>query len=414
MNTPQNPPNFVQYSDTHGKDIEGTNSDIALLGGDYGDIREAENIHDLAKTVDETLSQASENYEEVKAIPGNHEVERVPPLNQICDQVTDQEGNFEDDSESLYEYLTGKKGKDPENAENLFELIEPQYENIEDVSYSSFELEDYTVVAGGSHENPEIPNELYNPELEDLDYEDDDLEQIVDTVEEEHETDYGIWGEIPYLGKAIEYIGDLIDYGQPNIQPDELNPRKIEELEQEYDLDLMTDKHEKYLEIKDEAEKKKEKLQSLIDEAEKPVIAFDHGLPMTDEVDAKLDYVEKVEEHKGSQVWKEILQENEIDTFLGGHFHKQIDEETYDTRILNPGEGHNNMYLEDEDIKVENHKLKDNETEIPQEQKKSTHQEQLVQQIMKDQDFETPQEAKRFLSTMLQAQNSGNTPIAAK
>lgn len=353
-------PDFTHYTDMHGAEIEGTDADIALLGGDYGDIRATDDIYELTEMADSVISSASENYEDVKALPGNHEVESAPSIDEIYDQVLNDEGEFDDSSESLYEHLTGKEGEDPEDADTIFDLIVAQYENVEDASYSSFEIGDYTVVAGGTHQDPEIPKEVYDllnsdPGKEDLGYDEERLGEIADELTEDDGFNYRGLDQIPVLGRAIEYVGDKIfDYffaERPDIE--ELSLDDIPE-------EFMTDEHEAYVEQLDEVKEtyaeqieamneKKEKLQNLIDEAEGPVIAFDHGLPMTDEAGMELDYVEKVDAHKGSVVWKELLQENEIDAFIGGHFHSEMAEEVYGANLRNPDEhGYQEATLGDE------------------------------------------------------------------
>lgn len=355
---------FAHYSDNHGAELEDTDADTALLGGDYCDTRETKDPYELAEMVDDTFSTASENYEDVKAIPGNHELELGPSVDELYDDLTDEEGEFEDDSDSLYEHLTGNEGEDPEDADTLFDLVVNQYDNVEDVSYSSFEIDGHTVVAGGSHHDPEIPKKVYDlleddPEMDELGYDDEKLEEVADMMEGEE--DYGFWGNLPYVGDFFKKVGEFLGfYGTEDIDPEELGLEDIPEEErteahQEY-LDQIEEIEEEYGDQIEAMEEKKETLQNLIDEAENPVIAFDHGIPMTDDAGKELDYVEKVGAYKGSVVWKELLQENEVEAFLGGHFHGQMDEEAYDIRLLNPGTGYQEVALED-GLEVEQYEL---------------------------------------------------------
>lgn len=351
---------FTHYTDIHGAVIEGTDSDTALLGGDYGDLRATSDIYELTEMADSVIESASNNYSEVKALPGNHEVESAPSIDEIYDKTLNDEVEFDDGSESLYEHLTGKEGEDPEDAENIFDLIVAQYDNVEDVSYSSFELGDYTVVAGGTHQDPEIPKEVYDllesdPEKEELGYNEETLGEIAHELADEDGFNYRGLDEIPVIGRAIEYIGDKIfDYFfSDSLDTDEFSlddiPEELRTEEHEAYTEQLAEIEENYSEQIEAMNEKKEKLQGLIDDAEGPVIAFDHGLPITDEAGLKLDYVENVDAYKGSVVWKELLQDNDVDTFIGGHFHGEMKEEVYGADLRNPGEhGYQEVTLGDQ------------------------------------------------------------------
>jgi len=399
-------PDFTHYTDMHGAETEGTGSDIALLGGDYGDLRATENVYELTEMADSVIESASENYSEVKALPGNHEVESAPSIDEIYDKALNEDGEFDDGSESLYEHLTGKEGEDPEDAENIFDLIVAQYDNVEDVSYSSFEIGDHTVVAGGTHQDPEIPKEVYDllesdPEKEELGYDEETLEEIADDLTEEDGFNYRGLDRIPVLGRAIEYVGDKIfDYFFSD--PLDIDEISLEDVPEE----LRTENHESYVEQLAEIEEnyseqieamneKKEKLQGLIDEAEGPVIAFDHGLPMADDAGLDLDYVERVDAHKGSVVWKELLQENDVDTFIGGHFHGEMEDEVYGTELRNPGEhGYQEVTLGD-DIEFEASKLEAHgkDVESSENAESSDINEFVEQQVQQISDDAIPDEA---------------------
>jgi len=391
-------PDFVHYSDSHGSKIEGTSADTALLGGDYADIHQTQDPYELMGMIDEAIFAASENYEEVKAIPGNHEEESGIPVDALYENLTDEEGNFEDGSNSLYEHLTGKEGEDPEDAETLFDLAIAQYDNVEDVSYSSFDIGDYTVVAGGSHQDPELDKKTYDFINEDVDIEKlgYDREELAEEIKNREglETDE-MESRSRKVKEAIKWwfqpVGHEPEPEENEVNPDELTVNDIpedmrKEAYQKYQQEVEDIKEERSEEI-DAMEEKKSALQQLIDDAEKPVIAFDHGIPMTDDAGKDLDYIarEGVETYKGSQVWKEILKENDsIEAFLGGHFHGEMDEKVYGTDLKNPGKGYHKVFM-DEELQFERYgfeEINEQLEERPQEQiQMSPQQAQQLQEI---------------------------------
>jgi hypothetical protein len=335
-------PDFDFVVDSHGSELHDSEAELGILGGDYCHAGESDrNPYEMVSDIDSAVKQASNTYEEVKVMDGNHE-------DQFAHSVEQLEEHFEEEeleADSIYQELTGEEGKDPEGAETLTDLVVANYDNVEKVEQESFDYKDHTFVVGGSHLNPEIDPEIYemleeDPGKEELGYGEDKLEEVADELEEEPE--YGLLGNLPFIGKYFRKIGEAIGvYGKEEVNPEEIDLEEIPE-------ELRTEEHENYIsqieeieeEYSEQIEKmneKKEKLEQQIKSAENPVIAVDHGIPIMDEAGNELDYGQG--EHKGSIVWKELLQENDVEAFFGGHFHSEMDEEVYGTRLLNPGQG---------------------------------------------------------------------------
>lgn len=376
-------PDFDFVVDSHRSDLHESDAELGILGGDYCHAGKSDrNPYEMVSDIDSAVQQASNTYEEVKVMDGNHE-------DQFAHSVEQLEEHFEEEeleADSIYEELTGKEGTDPEWAETLTDLVAANYDNVEKVEQESFDYKDHTFVVGGSHLSPEIDPDLYgmleeDPGKEELGYGEDKLEEVADELEEEPE--YGLLGNLPFVGKYIRKIGEAVGfYDGETVEPEELDLEDIPE-------EMMTEQHEEYLdeieEIEEEysdqieqKEDKKQRIQELIDSAEKPVIAVDHGIPMTDEAGKELDVADGG--HKGSIVWKEILQENDVEAFFGGHLHAEMDEEVYGTRLLNPGEGRFEVDIDDE-LEVERYGFETGELEEAPEQPEAEQEEIGIEAI---------------------------------
>ena len=295
--------------------------DAVLAVGDLGSAEGHDGIEtseDYGELVEENLSHLNQIGADVYFVPGNHDaVEGANPGQKMVEEL----------------------------GEDYLDEITEDLENVHNLEYDSAEIGDLTVVGGSHHFRPEIPEELRGEtELEDFGY---DLEQIADELEEDHKPDYGFWGEIPVIGNVIEYLGDIFDYGKEQVSPEDLEIEDIPDdiLEEHGDYEKL----QEYLELKDEFEQvksdKKERLEQLLDDAGENVVVLDHGMPYCGEVDSDIDYMGEEAGHQGSLVWDELLQEYDIDSFFGGHFHGKggQTDQVHGTEVHNIGPG---QYLE--------------------------------------------------------------------
>jgi Icc-related predicted phosphoesterase len=288
--------------------------DLASAEGHDG----VESADQYGGMVDENLTQLNEIGVDVYFVPGNHDaVEGANPGQGMVDEL---------------------------GADYLDQIAE-DLENVHNLEYDSAEIGDLTVVGGSHHLRPEIPEQFRGePDLEDFGY---DLEDIANELEGGQSHDYGFWSDIPVIGSIVEYVGDFLGYGQEEVSPEDLEIDDIPEdiLEEQGNYEEL----QEYLEMKQEFEEvkasKKEKLDELLDEAGENVIVLDHGMPFGGDADSDIDYMGEEAGHQGSLVWNELLQEHDVDSFYGGHFHGKGGEkdEIHGTEVYNIGPG---QYLE--------------------------------------------------------------------
>lgn len=346
--TPSTDTNILQLGDT---ELQGVPSEDILEQYEAGDLDAivyhgdgskkgvgAENyINQLQDTYDELDNLGGELDTEVYVLPGNHE-----PRRGIHTGGDEEVKEFEQQLEEEYEDFV--------EGDDAYEFLVGSKDNLVNLEHNSADVGDYTLVGGSDHFGPELGNALIgadfteDPELEQIGYGEDELEEVAAHLEDETETDYGFIGDLPLIGKAVKYIGDFLGYGSEDIDPDEIGLEDIPD-------ELKTDEHEAYEQaveqVEGELESEVNKVGEMIEEADGEVLFFDHGMPYSDEAEVHPDEIEGTP--KGSMMVKEVLQGYGEDIVMmgGGHFHTADTYDMYGTDIVNSAEAYTEIGLSD-------------------------------------------------------------------
>ena len=241
------------------------------------------------------------------------------------------------------ENIDGFSGED-EYKDFVFDKLD----RVQNISYDSVDIGDVTLVGGTHHTQPEVPEDYRGDvDLEDFDY---DLEEISSELEDRNEPDYGFIGKIPVLGGIVETVGNFFGYGDINVDPEDVDLEELQGLPDDLLEDLGNKEDlEQYLEerktARDQYNEKKERLEEVMEGAGENVIVLDHGMPFGEGEDFDLDYISEERGHQGSMAWADILEEYEVDSFFGGHFHGKggMNGDIHGTDVYNVAEG---QYME--------------------------------------------------------------------
>lgn len=312
----------------------GVVGDVTSVPGKDG----VQNIEDYIELYENNLSELESLAEsldtEVYVVDGNNDpAEGALPGDQLIEPANEyaaenKEGFTEDDDYKEFAF--------------------DQLDRVQNISYDSVEIGDVTLVGGTHHTQPEIMEEYRGEvDLEDFDY---DLDEIASELEDRHEPDYGFWGKIPVLGGVVQTLGTFLGYGDIEVDPEDVDLEELQELPDDL-LEELGDKEnlDQYLmerdKAREECEEKKQKLEDLLDDAGENVIVLDHGMPYGEGEDFELDYMGEDRGHQGSLAWGDLLEEYEVDTFFGGHFHGKggMEGEIYGTDVHNVAKG---QYME--------------------------------------------------------------------
>lgn len=261
---------------------------------------------DLEETY-EILDEIGDEFDlDVYKVRGNHEAVKGAHSGKGCpgnEQSVEKIESYAKENIEGFEDFDG----------NYDDFAVSQFDNLEDISYDSVELEGgLTLVGGGSHFSPEEGADSEKG-LEGFleEYDDDDWE------EEEWNNLVGSW-----FG-----IGDIIN-GAHNWYRSTV---KGEKKEQYIPDDIKKEEHKEY-------EEKFNKLDSLLSEAEGDTAVLTHGAPYGEDEES-IDFMGEEKGNQGSVIWKELLQKHDVDSYFFGHQHGGGEDEMYDTRLINIGEG---------------------------------------------------------------------------
>lgn len=280
-----------------------SNEDIRRTPKELNPEEYTENLEETYEILDEI---GGEFDLDVYKVRGNHEAVKGAHSGKGCP------GN-EQSVEKIENYAEENRDGFAEFEGNYDDFAVSQFDNLKDISYDSVELEGgLTLVGGGAHFSPE---EGADPEngLEGFleEYDDDDWE------EEEWDDLVGSW-----FG-----IGDMINDAHKWYR----STIRREEKEEFIPDDAKKKEHKEY-------EEKFNKLDSLLSDAEGDTAVLTHGAPYGED-EQSIDYMGEEKGNRGSIIWKELLQKHDVDSYFFGHQHGGGEDEMYDTRLINIGEG---------------------------------------------------------------------------
>lgn len=357
---------ILQISDTHTDGIP-----IESLMSEYGE----EDVDAIVYTGDATqkpgvepeqslglfeqsIGQAGELGEALDAdvyfLPGNHDPVKssFPGYDGFVDSVEEAYGEAKEDYDS-------------EEDDFYEEILEEN--GVEDLRLDSAEVGDTTIVGGTHHHGPK---QDWVPEygVDEL-YEDEELEGIAEEESEVESTSPGWYDWLkssPWDGfnGVVETVGELLGYEEERrieVDPDDLSLEDVPE-------ELRNERHEAYLEAKEQADAEWEEMHELkkdaivegIEDAEGEVIVFDHGLPHSGEMEEHPDLVtyeengEEQEKIAGSEALREVFQEkgDEIEVFGGGHIHRPGRHEMYGVDVVNSARAVSHYSIEEDGYEV--------------------------------------------------------------
>ncbi|MBC5793315.1 MAG: hypothetical protein H8Z69_04770 [Nanohaloarchaea archaeon] len=268
----------------------------------------------------EGMSKIKDELEvEIGDLPGNHDhVYGSHPTNDA------------DAFKKAVEERAEERFEEYEGENNLREFLIEDYD-VKDLENDYVDIGDLRIVGASHGVEPEIEEKyLEEPELEEI-YEGEELENIVETMEESQEPDYGILGSIPVVGSVVEYVGSLFGHGDIGLDAEELELKEIPE-------DLRNDEHENYLDEKEDAmetfEEVREPIEPMIEGHDGPVVLAGHQ-------DILGEY--------GSIAQRSLVEEyDNVVAHVGGHNHENMVEEYEESVAVNSAETYSKLGVGDE------------------------------------------------------------------
>lgn len=285
----------------------------------------------------EYLDEIGERLEtDVYVIPGNHApIKGAHPGNEQAVEVLEEiyEEKHDSISKNIYKDLVSKK------------------ENVEDIEYSTKQIGDKTLIGGSHFYDPEDdPNEIQSPNIEEI-YDEEDLEEIAEILTEEQELDYGVLGDLPYIGEPYRKVCDFLFtdefLGKKQVEISEIELEDIESLSEDIREEVIVEEHRKYIQDVEESsgeyEEKKQKYSELFEQAGDEVILLDH-FTFDTEGQSEIDHLGG--EHKGSPALRDVIKQHSSDkdiTTFFGHSHSGGKDQVFGVDMYNLGKG---QYLE--------------------------------------------------------------------
>ena len=326
--------------------------------------KEAVSEEDYFEQLKETYSDLDKLGEELDAevlvLPGNHEPIKGSHKNGAdAEYVENVERLLEDEYEEFSEY----EG-------NAYEFLVESHDNLTDLTNKEYETEEGNTIIGMSdHFGPEIDSDKYNlmklgDDIEHLDYDREEIANKISEVYGEENSEDDVEGRFkdflnnPKVKWWLKPVGSgPVETGSEesveelkDIDPEDITREHIENLPEEVREEVMTSKHENYLEAlengmdlteeeKEEFKEQVTELGSRISKAEGKVHLVHHSTPFHPE-----------ENKFGSVVLKEAIEEygDKIDIVSGGHSHGSGEYKLGDVHILNAAETYSEIGLGDQ------------------------------------------------------------------
>lgn len=299
-------------------------------------IETMQDVHEDVARAD--FNSAIENH---AAAEGNEDLEDVEDpyaeLDDIFNPEEDEafEYNRRDSSESLFSLDHLREGEERVD-ETIRGYLLDQFDNLKDGEFQVLRGDEHDFVMGSSFLDRE-----FDPEAEQTGglYEMDEFEEIAEMIDTE--PFYDSWkrkgGLFGMAGDAFGSIADTVNTGAEYLSnaremlfgeyESDDSEESVEETDDEEEWELSENfsfKDIPYEEANAEQRRYINRLammESLVEQVERPAVVMDHGMPNLNDTEANLDVVDGA--HKGSMVWRELMEENSdnIGSFVGGHFH---------------------------------------------------------------------------------------------
>ena len=242
--------------------------------------------------------------------------------------------NRRDSVESLYELEHFQEGVEREDDTVRGYLLD-QFDNLKDAENSVIETPEHNIVFGSSFMDREFnPDEEQTGDL----YEMEEFEEIAEMLDTEpfYESLKRKGGLFGVIGDTVSSFANTVESGANVLanareyltgeyEPEESEDTDDEIEEPEWELsEDFSFKDIPYEEANSEQKRyinRMSMMSSLVEGLDKPIVVMDHGLPNLSDTEAEFDLYDGA--HKGSMVWRELMEENpdKIGTFVGGHFH---------------------------------------------------------------------------------------------
>ena len=234
--------------------------------------------------------------------------------------------------------------------EQMYRKIVDSYDNVEDVSYSSFEIGDHNFVGFGAHESREKPIGGFESDIEDVD-EEEILEETYEEASSATPSDL-VTGPTSAMGTMV---GSLLGFGGSN----ETNTTEdTEETEESYDDDGVEDTQQPEEDPRKQIyEEKYDRIDELLTEADDNAVLMHHSVPDAAEIEgSEMGYVNDRVGYQGSVIGTEMIEKHNPSLYLGGHHHGQENEDILGTDVFNPGAGnYNEITLEEDNVADSQH-----------------------------------------------------------